>query len=211
MIHPRTGSTLKLAPSCKGTVLSADASSSDTNEASIVMRVTYGSRSFLYMGDATARVENAILASGKAVASDIYLLSHHGSDTANGVLFVKKRWLPNTRQRLFRWEKITATAIRRQCCPPCGNVRQSLVPNRSKGCIIATTNGENLQIKFKKVTHSGSSYSRSSYRSSGATKSSAAKSSSVKDVSEVVYITKTGTKYHTKTAATYVAAVLKRH
>lgn len=65
-IHPRTGSTLKLAPSCKGTVLSADASSSDTNEASIVMRVTYGSRSFLYMGDATARVENAILASGKS-------------------------------------------------------------------------------------------------------------------------------------------------
>ena len=198
-IHPRTGSTLKLAPSCKGTVLSADASSSDTNEASIVMRVTYGSRSFLYMGDATARVENAILASGKAVASDIYLLSHHGSDTANGVLFVKKALASKYKTAIISVGKNNsyghpvANVVRRA-----ETYAKALYRTDQKGCIIATTNGENLQIKFKKVTHSGSSYNRSSYRSSGATKSSAAKSSSVKDVSKVVYITKTGTKYHTK-------------
>lgn len=198
-IHPRTGSTLKLAPSCKGTVLSADASSSDTNEASIVMRVTYGSRSFLYMGDATARVENAILASGKAVASDIYLLSHHGSDTANGVLFVKKALASKYKTAIISVGKNNsyghpvANVVRRA-----ETYAKALYRTDQKGCIFATTNGENLQIKFKKVTHSGSSYNRSSYRSSGATKSSAAKSSSVKDVSEVVYITKTGTKYHTK-------------
>ena len=162
MIHPRTGSTLK-------------------------------------MGDATARVENAILASGKAVASDIYLLSHHGSDTANGVLFVKKALASKYKTAIISVGKNNsyghpvANVVRRA-----ETYAKALYRTDQKGCIIATTNGENLQIKFKKVTHSGSSYNRSSYRSSGATKSSAAKSSSVKDVSEVVYITKTGTKYHTK-------------
>lgn len=199
MVHPQTGCVLKLAPSCKGTVLSVDASSSDTNEASIVMRVTYGSRSFLYMGDATARVENSILASGKPIASDIYLLSHHGSDTANGVLFVKKALSSKYKTAIISVGKNNsyghpvANVVRRA-----ETYAKSLYRTDQKGCIIATTNGENLRIKFKKVTHSGSSYSRSSYRTSGTAKSSAGKSSSVKDVSEVVYITKTGTKYHTK-------------
>lgn len=198
-IHPQTGSVITLAPSCKGTVLSVDASSSDTNEASIVMRVTYGSRSFLYMGDATARVENAILTSGKPVASDIYLLSHHGSDTANGVLFVKKALASKYKTAIISVGKNNsyghpvANVVRRA-----ETYAKALYRTDQKGCIIATTNGENLQIKFKKVTHSGSSYSRSSYRTSGTAKSSAGKSSSVKNVSEIVYITKTGTKYHTK-------------
>lgn len=198
MIHPQTGSVLKLAPSCSGIVLSADASSSDTNEASIVMRVTYGSRSFLYMGDATARVENSILASGKPVASDIYLLSHHGSDTANGVLFVKKALSSKYKTAIISVGKNNSyghpvtNVVRRA-----ETYAKSLYRTDQKGCIIATTNGGNLQIKFKKVTHSGSS-SHSSYRSSDAAKSSTGKSSSVKDVSKVVYITKTGTKYHTK-------------
>lgn len=89
-VHPETGDTLKFAKECKAKVLSVDASSSDKNEASLVMRVTYGSKSFLYMGDATAKAESNILESGETVSSDVYLLAHHGSDTANGILFQKK-------------------------------------------------------------------------------------------------------------------------
>lgn len=198
-IHPQTGSVITLAPSCKGTVLSVDASSSDTNEASIVMRVTYGSRSFLYMGDATARVESSILASGKPVASDIYLLSHHGSDTANGALFVKKALASQYKTAIISVGKNNsyghpvANVVRRA-----KTYAKALYRTDEKGCIIATTNGENLQFKFKKVTHSGSPYSTSSYRKTTTGKTAASSTASVKGAKEVVYITKTGTKYHTK-------------
>ena len=68
VINPETGQQIELAAGCRAKVLSVDASDNDKNEASIVMRVTYGDRSFLYMGDATARVESGILESGENIA-----------------------------------------------------------------------------------------------------------------------------------------------
>ncbi len=163
------------------------------------------------MGDATARVENAILASGKAVASDIYLLSHHGSDTANGVLFVKKALASKYKTAIISVGKNNsyghpvANVVRRA-----ETYAKALYRTDQKGALSLRQ-----MEKIYKSNLKSDAFRKflqpllvSFFR---ATKSSAAKSSSVKDVSEVVYITKTGTKYHTKTAATCVAAVLKRH
>lgn len=89
-VNPKIGSKITLGEKCTGEVLSVDANPRDANESSIVLRVTYGKRAFLYTGDATAKVENDILTAKKPVASDVYLASHHGANTANGALFVKK-------------------------------------------------------------------------------------------------------------------------
>ncbi len=89
-IVPTVGKIIKFAQNLSGKVLAVDTSTTDLNEASIVMRVTYGERSFLYMGDATARVENNIIESGEEIGSDVFLLAHHGADTSNGILFQKK-------------------------------------------------------------------------------------------------------------------------
>lgn len=90
VINPKIGTKLKLGNKCTGEVLSVDANPKDVNESSIVMRVKYEKRAFLYMGDATAKVENSILEEKKSIASDVFLCSHHGANTANGALFVKK-------------------------------------------------------------------------------------------------------------------------
>ncbi|MDD6208403.1 MAG: MBL fold metallo-hydrolase [Clostridiales bacterium] len=90
--YPNTGDTLSLSRNLSAQVLSANAgskNSDDANAASLVLRMTYGSCHFLFMSDAPASVESDIL-STYDVRSDVYLVSHHGSDTANGISFIKE-------------------------------------------------------------------------------------------------------------------------
>jgi competence protein ComEC len=59
------------------------ASSTPTNTASIVLRLSYGGASFLASGDAPREVEHYLAALyGRRLASDIVLVGHHGSRTS---------------------------------------------------------------------------------------------------------------------------------
>lgn len=54
----------------------------DVNDSSIVLKVTYGSTSFLFMGDATQASVDDILNSGEDVNCTVLKVGHHGSDAA---------------------------------------------------------------------------------------------------------------------------------
>ena len=203
-VHPEIGDTLTFAKNCKANVLSVDASSSDKNEASIVMRVTYGSKSFLYMGDATAKVESDILDSGETVSSDVYLMSHHGSDTSNGILFQRKV--------LSSGDKIAVISVGKDNSygHPDNNVvnranrfAKAVYRTDKKGAIIFKTDGEKLKKSFIKVTHSSSGKSSSSGHSHSSnsndhrhTNSHSSNASNSSTTSTYVYVTDTGSKYH---------------
>lgn len=60
----------------------------DQNENSIVLRLVFGTRSFLLTGDAGTEAENRMLASGQPIASSFLKVGHHGSSTGTGTLFV---------------------------------------------------------------------------------------------------------------------------
>lgn len=62
---------------------------SDTNNSSIVLRITYGSTSFLFTGDAEAEVEQALVNSGANLQSTVLKVGHHGSETSTGYLFLR--------------------------------------------------------------------------------------------------------------------------
>lgn len=196
VIYPAIGQKIKLAPSCRASILSVDASSTDKNEASIVMRVIYGSRSFLYMGDATARVESNILTNDSKVASDVYLLSHHGSDTANGVLFVKRALSSKYKNAV-----ISVGANNSYGHPVKQIVRRAdkyskvLYRTDKNGAIIYKTNGSSLKTSFIKVSHSGTKkhYNKSKTKRTSTKETTREKSSNSKGY---VYITRTGKKYH---------------
>lgn len=60
----------------------------DTNNTSIVLKVTYGETSFLFTGDAETESENDIMTMGFDVSADVLKLGHHGSSTSTSY-----RWL----------------------------------------------------------------------------------------------------------------------
>jgi competence protein ComEC len=56
----------------------------DINNNSVVLRLTYGSSSVLLAGDAGCEAEQAIIASGADIRSDVLKVAHHGSRSASG-------------------------------------------------------------------------------------------------------------------------------
>ena len=63
---------------------------SEDNDNSIGIRLVYGENSFLILGDASSEMEQVMINSGENLASDVYLASHHGSDTASSAAFLEK-------------------------------------------------------------------------------------------------------------------------
>lgn len=62
----------------------------ETNDYSGVIRVSYGSTSFLLMGDAEKKSEGEILSKGYDIKADVIKLGHHGSYSSSGANFIKK-------------------------------------------------------------------------------------------------------------------------
>lgn len=61
----------------------------DTNNTSIVLRLTYGEKSFLFTGDAETSAEKDILALGFDVSADVLKVGHHGSSTSTSYQWLK--------------------------------------------------------------------------------------------------------------------------
>lgn len=73
-----------------------DVSNVDTNDASIVARLTYGKHAFLLTGDAPVSTEYTLTATDpQNVQADVLKLGHHGSNTSTSETFlaaVKPKW-----------------------------------------------------------------------------------------------------------------------
>lgn len=60
----------------------------DLNDVSLVLKMTYGERSFLFTGDAEAISEKDMLASGEDLSAQVLVAGHHGSSTSSGAAFL---------------------------------------------------------------------------------------------------------------------------
>lgn len=65
-------------------------SSNDENNASIVLKVTYGDTSFLFTGDAAGEAEQVLLNSGCDLSSTVLKIGHHGSSVGTTDSFLKE-------------------------------------------------------------------------------------------------------------------------
>ncbi|MBQ7329729.1 MAG: MBL fold metallo-hydrolase [Oscillospiraceae bacterium] len=63
---------------------------SDTNDTSIVLRIEYGKTSFLFTGDAEREAEQAILSTGEDLSATVLKVGHHGSDTSTSYPFLRE-------------------------------------------------------------------------------------------------------------------------
>ena len=89
VIVPDAGDTFSLG-SAKVEILGPSRGKSNSGNTSIVLRVTYGKTSFLFVGDSEDKDEQALIASKAVLKSDVLCVGHHGSDTSTTSAFLKK-------------------------------------------------------------------------------------------------------------------------
>lgn len=65
------------------------AASKETNDHSLVLKLTFGTVTFLFTGDASAVVEEQLLDMGLDLSADVLKVSHHGSSTATTEPFLR--------------------------------------------------------------------------------------------------------------------------
>ena len=70
--------------------LACDPEAEDTNNTSIVLRVSYGATSFLFMADAETPVEQALLDAGTDLSATVLKVGHHGSSTSTSYRFLNE-------------------------------------------------------------------------------------------------------------------------
>lgn len=69
-------------------ILAPQNSYEDVNANSVVIKLTYGEDSFLFVGDCEEEEENEILESGQDISADVLKVGHHGSKSSSGEEFV---------------------------------------------------------------------------------------------------------------------------
>lgn len=85
---PKQGDTFSLG-SARVTVLGPGKEYEDTNDTSIVLRIVYGSTSFLFTGDAESDAEQDMIDSGLELESTVLKVGHHGSSTSTSYVWLR--------------------------------------------------------------------------------------------------------------------------
>lgn len=85
---PKAGAGFTLG-GAKVTFLNPSRAHDDLNNDSIVVRLEYGSRAFLFAADAEAEAEADMLASGLDLRADVLRVGHHGSSSSTSGAFLK--------------------------------------------------------------------------------------------------------------------------
>lgn len=69
--------------SCSVSILAPNGDYSELNNSSVVIKAIYGTKAFLFQGDAEKKSEKDILAKGYNLSADVIKLGHHGSETSS--------------------------------------------------------------------------------------------------------------------------------
>lgn len=123
----------------------------DLNNYSIVLKITYKDRSFIFMGDAEKLSEDEITGN---VESDVIKIGHHGSSSSSSAGFLK---------RVNPSLAVISVGENNDYNHPTETVLKRLQKNNIKvyrtdlnGNIILTTDGEKIKIEVEKINGSNS-------------------------------------------------------
>ena len=88
IITPLPGDSFELGGAQVVTVGPVNELTDNHNDLSLVMKIKYGKRSFLFTGDAEEREETDIVNSGADIRSDVLKVGHHGSSSSSSPGFL---------------------------------------------------------------------------------------------------------------------------
>ena len=120
----------------------------EANDVSVVCRLTFGNRAFVFTGDAGTGVEKQMLDSPYTLRADVLKLSHHGSTTGNSERFlyeVMPQYAVITCGEGNSYGHPHKEVLERV-------LRQEITPLRSDvhGAIVFTTDGTDLTMQTEK-------------------------------------------------------------
>src|SRR5699024_2600916 len=195
--EPRAGDRYKIGDMTID-IISPYQLTGNLNNDSIVMKVTYGSISFLFTGDAEREAENRIVSSGQNIEAEILKVGHHGSDTSTTAPFL---------QKVNPKVAIISVGENSQYGHPNQSVIDrikaqgiELYATKSHGNIIVTTDGNTYDVKTtrsgkveagsKKNQRAKNSPSSSSTKQSSTNSSSCVdlNNASQKDLEQIIHI-----------------------
>ncbi len=171
--------------------------SSDTNDTSIILRIDYGETSFLFTGDAERDAEQAVLNKGVDLSATVLKVGHHGSDTSTGYVFLREI-MPQyavisvgkgnsyghpTEETLSRLRDADVKVFRTDM----------------QGDIICTSDGKTVSFSVARNASAdvfGGIGGNSTSQSSTVSPTTPTTGSSVEPEADMVWIPKSGTKYH---------------
>lgn len=123
---------------------------SDVNANSLVLRLTYGKTSFLFVGDAEADTEELLLKKNVELGSTLLKVAHHGSRHSSGAKFLAK-----VRPRLA----VISCAAKNDYGHPTKETLERLVAAGAKiyrtdlqGELVAESDGQAVSVKAQRST-----------------------------------------------------------
>lgn len=90
-IHLARGESLMISRGLSLDVLHPPAGilTNDLNDTSLVLKIAFGQKSFLFTGDIGEGVENALILSGSSLKSSVLKIPHHGSRNSSSINFLR--------------------------------------------------------------------------------------------------------------------------
>lgn len=126
---------------------------SEDNDTSIVIQLNYGDNKFLFMGDATSKVEKQLLNDNKLEKVDVLKVGHHGSNSSSSKKFLEK---------IFPKYSIISVSNSEYSKHPSQNTIERLNSINSKiyrtdknGTIWITSDGSTIEIKELDINING--------------------------------------------------------
>jgi competence protein ComEC len=164
----------------------------DLNQYSAVIKLVYGNNSFLFMGDAGEPSEKQITANVKA---DVLKVGHHGSNTATSQTFLNKvhpKYAVIEVGKGNSYGHPTATTLSKL-----QNIGATIYRTDNDGTIIFTSDSKTITINKK-----ASTIKQQAPPSKSTTSKVTTTTPSTNNQDTIVYITDSGTKYHTASCRT---------
>lgn len=147
---PEIGSTFTLGEASLRVVYTGT-DEKDLNNSSIVLKMTFGNHSYLFMGDATSTVEKTIL--NKDIQADILKVGHHGSaySTSNQFLLkVKPKYAIISVAEVNSYNHPSKDTLNR-----INKFTDKIYMTSELGTILLTSNGDDITITNFKTNTNG--------------------------------------------------------
>lgn len=199
LTSPVVGSSFKIGDAT-ATILAPNGSGyEDSNDYSIVIKLTYGSTSFLLTGDAEKVSESQMLSNGLDLSATVLKVGHHGSRTSTGQTFLEKvspKYAVISVGKDNSYGHPTQETLNRL-----KNKGVAVYRTDENGTVVATSDGKDVSFNTQPGSYNGITSSSTSSSSNNQTSvvvkpTPAPAPAPSENKSVTVYITNSGKKYH---------------